>query len=676
MGTSLVCLQVYVGVKQKTEIRNVVIDAVRNKILNQGYVEASAQRNDPSPDRELFVGPLDDSPWLTIFVTSSHLREIAKDLSTVIEGTVIYVSLLDSNVVHLRRYSNGQMVDEYCNAPHLYDLYGTDPDSLSDWSETAENRLKAMTRGDLANWRDLFVAGVNSKQIRDLWDSDPILADDILWGTVAALGMNDEEIMSDFWAGQGRESFTRFAFQLKEKPLYETKAEGPPILSLAGRSVPGEAYVGQQLSLQISIQNGGSAFVGLDISAWGSSFDMGIVHLSKAEALRAEKREEIIFTQIMGKIETQDVPLLISSNKEFLFPQGIPSDVHIGSSGNWQKAFQAMLQAQVQFNFTVSIEKAGVGELFIAFIPHDNREDGRTVYEARLNALPMPRLPLPSKDAILPVHPLPMQLLETQSSLFGLVALGTEQKQSAEVVARIIETWVQMVARSKKDKFDTYLQITDKHNPKKKRLSASDIPESSYWQELRKGINDCVRFFIHHKAASVVYDLSTLFFKSSTEQPAPQLMFYYVLAEHSEKELDDVNGWLFETVNQLMLETSGLQAIVGKWGWRAVPTSLDATIYEAACNIHGQCTTARFWCQRFLRGVTPHLWLGSDLLGHLRERDKLDSVATVVSHGEGIRITLKDDATIDELERALDPLLPREQDWRDGNRRLFPRESK
>jgi hypothetical protein len=150
MGTSLACLQVYVGVNQKTDVRNVVIDAVRNKILNQGYIETSAQQNDPSPDRELFVGPLDDSPWLTVFVTSSHLREIAKDLSTAIEGTVIFVSLLDSDVVHLRRYSNGQMVDEYCNAPHLYDLYGTDPDSLSDWSETAKNRLKAMTRGDLA----------------------------------------------------------------------------------------------------------------------------------------------------------------------------------------------------------------------------------------------------------------------------------------------------------------------------------------------------------------------------------------------------------------------------------------------------------------------------------------------------------------------------------------------
>jgi hypothetical protein len=53
----------------------------------------------------------------------------------------------------------------------------------------------------------LFVAGVNPRQIRELWDSDPVLADDILSGSrepplFAALGMNDEEIMSDFWAGQ------------------------------------------------------------------------------------------------------------------------------------------------------------------------------------------------------------------------------------------------------------------------------------------------------------------------------------------------------------------------------------------------------------------------------------------------------------------------------------------
>jgi hypothetical protein len=152
-------------------------------------------------------------------------------------------------------------------------------------------------------------------------------------------------------------------------------------------------------------------------------------------------------------------------------------------------------------------------------------------------------------------------------------------------------------------------------------------------------------------------------------------MFYYALLEHNEEELESTSAWLLEMINRLMIDTSGLQAMVGKWGWRAAPTSLYATIYETASNVRGQCTTTRFWCQRFLRGVTPHLWLGSDLLEHLPERDRLNSVAKIASYGTGIRITLNEDATIDELEAALSPLLAREKDWRDGMNRLFPRES-
>ncbi|MCL4266841.1 MAG: hypothetical protein KJ069_26915 [Anaerolineae bacterium] len=128
-------------------------------------------------------------------------------------------------------------------------------------------------------------------------------------------------------------------------------------------------------------------------------------------------------------------------------------------------------------------------------------------------------------------------------------------------------------------------------------------------------------------------------------------------------------------VNRLMTAASGLQAIVGKWEWRMAPISLDMTPYEEACNINGQCTTAHFWCQRFLRGVTSHLWLGPDLLEHLPDRERLDSVATITSYGEGIYVTLNERATLDELEEALDSLLPREIDWRNGMARLYPHKS-
>ncbi len=678
MGTSLTCLQVYMSEKQKADIRKVVTETIRQQILNQGYIETSPQKSEQYPDRELFVGPVGDSPWLTVFITNSNLREIAQKVSATIKSTVIYVSLIDSDVVHLRRYVSGQIIDDYCNDPHAYDLYGIDPDSLSDWNETEEDSLKAMTRGNPANWRDLFVAGINPDEIREIWDSERVFADDILWATVAALGMNDEEIVSDFWAGQGRENFTRLTFQLKEKPLYETKAEEPPKLSLASYMEPGEVYVGHQLDLQISVQNEGSAFVGLDILAWGSALDKEIMHLDKAEVFKAddfEKKKEIVFIPARGKVETQEVPLLVATMTAFEFPQGVAGGLGLWSGGNWEKVMRAMAQTQVQFHIPALIKNTGVGELFIAFVPHTNRENGQVVFQASLTALSMPRRPLPSKDAIQPVTPQSLQLLESPDALFGLVSLGLERKQSAEIVANVIEEWIAKITSTNSDKFDAYLRARLDLKPKKKRLSAAAIPATSQWKELREGIKDCVSFSIHHKNASIIYDVSALFFQASGEEPAPQLMFYFPLSAFGEEEQNNINEWLLDMVNRLMTEASGLQAMVGKWGWRMAPTSLDMTLYETACNIMGQCTTGRFWCQRFLRGVTSNLWLGPDLLAHLRDRDQLDSVATIASYGEGISVTLNEGVTLDELEAALDSLLPREMDWRNGMDRLYPRKS-
>ena len=267
MGTTLTCLQVYTAKKQHIKVRKSVLENIQYQILRQGYIDIPPQESKYFPDKELFIGPLGDSPWLTIIASSGNLREIAQFLSEIVDITVIFINLIDSDVVHLRRYDHGEIVDEYCNAPHFYDLYGIDPDELSDWNETEEDNLREMTRGDIEKWRDLFVEGVDPDEIRKIWDSDPIFADDILWATTKALGMNDEEIAFNSWADQDQNNFTHLAFQLKNNPAYGSNTKGLPKLTFDGYMEPGQVFVGQQLDLQITVQNNGKPFIGLDMSS-------------------------------------------------------------------------------------------------------------------------------------------------------------------------------------------------------------------------------------------------------------------------------------------------------------------------------------------------------------------------------------------------------------------------
>ena len=682
MGTDLICLQVHIGEKSKTDFRESVIQSTRQHVLKEGYVETAPENHPYFSGMEIFIGPSGDSSWLTVLGFDTILRELAKSLSAILETTVVFISLIDSDVVHLRRYDNGKMVDEYCNAPHLISLYAIDPDLQSEWEGIDEDDLIAMNKGNLEHWRDLFVASVNPDDIRQIWDSDPVFADDILWATVEALGMNGEQMTHEF--GDDQEAFTRLTFEIKvkhsssqEKPFQPVQAEGPPKLKIVGHNEFTKVYVGQKIDLQIWTQNEGVAFKGLDIFVWGTAVDKNIVHFDEIKSYRPQgfgKEDEGAFVSIVGQLEGLEIPMLAANLEAFEFPHGVVGELDMELTLNMEMIF-ALSQTQVQFNFPLVITAEGLGEFFIAFVPHDNQEDDQTIYHASLESTPTPRQPLPSKDATRPPHPDELQLLASPDSLFGLVSLGTIQEQSTHIVASAFEDWAEMIGGIKKGNFVTYLRPSLNLKSKKENISAVDIPGSHQWEKFRNSLGSCVSFSIHHNKGGVLYDVSTLSFQSSNEEPAPQLMFYFVPDIPNEAEFNNVKMWLMKMMDQLMIETNGFQAIVGQWGWQGPPTDIrtNMTLYEVACSIGGQCTTARFWCQTFLRGVTPNLWLGQALLDRLGDRGPLESISTVVPFGAGVRVTLNEGRTLDDLEVAIDPLLARESDWRTGMRRLYPR---
>jgi hypothetical protein len=175
------------------------------------------------------------------------------------------------------------------------------------------------------------------------------------------------------------------------------------------------------------------------------------------------------------------------------------------------------------------------------------------------------------------------------------------------------------------------------------------------------------------EASNVSFDMNDLCYQVSAEEPAPHLGLWFDTEGLDESDLAASTQWLAGLVDSVMVGASGLQALVGRWDWGR-STTFETTPYEGACGVGGSCTTARFWCGRFLRGVTERLWLGPELVARLGGTDGLAPIASVTPVGAGVRVTLKEGATLDELEQALAPLLPGQQDWREGRGRLYPRQ--
>jgi hypothetical protein len=260
-------------------------------------------------------------------------------------------------------------------------------------------------------------------------------------------------------------------------------------------------------------------------------------------------------------------------------------------------------------------------------------------------------------------------MLEEHHQLFALIVMGADRTESSIASATAIENWVAQLADQRINQIKVQL-ITDRSlMPKDETICTSEVPDGDRWAELRAALKTCLAFSVSCQAGKAIFDVNTFVPQSGSEEPAPQLAFFFDTNVLDATELDAAESCLFAVANDLMITARGMQAFMGRWAWRGLPL-LDMTPYEIACGLGGQCTTARFWCQTYLRGVTEQMWLGPDLLARLGGIDMLATVAEVTPIGGGIHVELKGEAKLDELEAALEPLLPGENDWQQRMTRL------
>jgi hypothetical protein len=128
-----------------------------------------------------------------------------------------------------------------------------------------------------------------------------------------------------------------------------------------------------------------------------------------------------------------------------------------------------------------------------------------------------------------------------------------------------------------------------------------------------------------------------------------------------------------QNLDELAVAHCPLQAWHGEAAWLPVFDRADGyedTVYEdySVLNffrgvLHGEQLSLRAlrlsagWCGNVLRMVTPHLWLGPSLAAQI-DRERLDRVAVVTDVNASIKIEKNPDASMDDLELALLPVLP------------------
>ena len=130
MGDDYFTMQVYAGQHPSTQRREHLIQVVQEALKSSNFAEKS--NIDQPHNRIIVIGPLDSTPWLSVFdsityeaegdfpllVSPSEFWELAKAVSTGF-GPAVIIHMDDSCSIAFRLFVDGQLVDEYQDKPTI-----------------------------------------------------------------------------------------------------------------------------------------------------------------------------------------------------------------------------------------------------------------------------------------------------------------------------------------------------------------------------------------------------------------------------------------------------------------------------------------------------------------------------------------------------------------------------
>jgi hypothetical protein len=125
VGAFFTNVQVHAANRDPTEVRSVVVEALRQWMAENSY--ETLEDDDGEPDRTIFVAPAGQEPWISVYdeFTESQdnrdLQDLARMLSTVTDGAAIAILDHDSDVLLLWLYRSGRLTDRYNSSPDYWE---------------------------------------------------------------------------------------------------------------------------------------------------------------------------------------------------------------------------------------------------------------------------------------------------------------------------------------------------------------------------------------------------------------------------------------------------------------------------------------------------------------------------------------------------------------------------
>jgi len=648
MGSFFTSVQVQRGELPHDEARLRLAEVITTWLTTQGY--RSALEEEP-PDREVIIPSGGD--WLSIYDSATEsqddrlLAALARSASSAL-GDAVGVLVHDSDVLTLSLARGGETVDTYNSAPDYFDPV----------PEAAAQELA----GRPEQWSELVE---DTENLSEVWRRGAGEAEGILWEMAPLVGWERDRVMIGFNHREEQDGDLRLTFRLTERPHHEARAEGPPRFAPGGHPITVEAAAGDELSIYCSAQSAGGPGVGLAIMAWGPALEEGLITLERAavvlDSLGQHKRVEVSF-------ETRPDGARLARFPNLPIPAGVPMDAVMRAPAGSQKAArEALFGALLGIQTFGRAAAPGGRALHLGVVPISQR-DGIAVHTIGMTISPPTRKPL--RWCGRPEANEALRDLSTPDTLFASVSLADSTPH--ELVAEVLEGWHERIKDLAEDSWQVSKYLKN-NRLKSGKLSPRAVPRWKSWKALLEVLRTGEGFSANRATGPWLPGQDPVFTNDGftckrafewglrNQHPATHLGLWVDLSSRSQALGDELSPLLVSLLDRLC-EAGAAQAMMGRWRWSPAGGT-ELTPYERACGINGQCATTRGWSRRFLRGLTPTLWLGPELL----ERVAPSPHAERTPCGRGARLELAEGSTLADLEQALAPILPSEEDWRAAN---------
>jgi len=643
MGTFATNAQVYLGEQEPRAARAALIEAVVTRWTADGKL-AVASEGEPA-EYSIGIGPASAEPWIAVYdeATESQngelLEKLARELSTATRAPVAGVLVHDSDVLALVLATGGRIRDRFLSNPD-YGGGEMPPNDRQKYSGQPERWAKAFP------W-------VSPEALREAWlPGDSMLAGvAALERTAGLLKWNQELVQSGFNHLEDLPGVTILRFKAGPNSPF---ASSPPAFALSSCG-PNEVAIweGQDDHFSISVNNTGKRSRGLDVYVWGSAIENGMVDVRSVEVDNGLEREGR--TRITAKAEaaewksTNGDRLLIARFDDFPISAAGATALTGGKSGFDEAVYAAI---RLHGNFP------GESELYVGLSPRENAE-GYLGYGIPVEVKPPPAgVPLRAPAGVHCYHA--TMLMQDPEVLFGLAIFDARPDDVMPAVLDACRQWLEVISCRRKGSYEVCASQAGVDSAFGKHIlkfKANEGPSEG----LLRALSSSKDFSALHKDLSTVLQFDAAPLALVTEEALPHLALSAKLTAFKPQAADVAQRSLESIMDSLASANAVAQAFVGKWKY---PPGSGGTLYEAA---HGPSAdteprTGRRWVSRFLRAVTETMWLGPSLLARI-DQTRLAHVAATERIGTGLKIALSPAHTMAELERALEAILPTQEDF-------------